>query len=175
MTLRRSSVSDDARAETRAQTTIDFAIGVSLFLLVVAVVVAFVPTIFAPFQGVDGSQTADRLSTSLSTDRLGQPSEPYVLNATCTNAFFEQVSTGTDAPTSCRFNTTADTARTAFALPESRSVNVSIRTLDGAVATGADGDPLTAGPSVPQTTSVTSARRAVSFEGDTHRLLVRTW
>ncbi|RLM59783.1 hypothetical protein DVK02_03370 [Halobellus sp. Atlit-31R] len=158
----------------RAQTTIDFAIGVSLFLVVVAVVVAFVPTIFAPFQGGEGSQTADRIATSLATETLGRPAEPYVLNDTCTNAFFEQMSTGADAPTTCRFDTTAGTTRTVFTLDASRDANVSIRTLDGAVAAGAGG-PLTAGPPVPETRSVASARRAVSFDGETHRVLVRTW
>jgi len=37
----------------RAQTTIDFAIGISVFLIVVAFVVAFVPTVFTPFEDVD--------------------------------------------------------------------------------------------------------------------------
>jgi hypothetical protein len=159
---------------TRAQTTIDFAIGIGLFLVVVAFVVAFVPTIFTPFQGADGPQTADRIATSLATDRLGDPAEPHVLNATCTAAFFDQLDDGPDAPVSCAFDTTADTTRSMFALGGTRGVNVSIRTLDGAVVESGDVSH-TAGPPVPETRSVTAARRVVSLDGETRRLLVRVW
>ena len=117
----------------RAQTTIDFAIGIGLFLLVVAFVVAFVPTIFTPFQSTQGPQTADRIATSLSTDRLGDPSNPYVLNATCTDGFFDQLNGGGPAPSTCLFNTSADTTRAVFTLDRTRDVNVTIRYANGSV------------------------------------------
>ncbi|WP_311171230.1 DUF7287 family protein [Halobellus ordinarius] len=161
------------RVGHRAQTTIDFAIGIGVFLLVVAFVVAFVPTIFTPFQSAEGPGTADRIATSLSTDRLGDPATPYVLNDTCTNAFFDQLNGGADAPTSCGFDTTADTTDEMFTPGATRDVNVSIRTLDGTVVT--DGVQYTAGPPVTETTSVTAATRVVYVNGEPHRLLVRTW
>jgi len=161
-------------APARAQTTIDFAIAIGLFLVVVAFVVAFVPTIFAPFQSIGGPQTADRIATALATDRLGEPSTPYVLNETCTNAFFEQLESGTDAPTTCRFDTTADNTSAMFALSGPGGVNVSVSHLDGSIATRPGGD-LLAGPAVPETTSVTAARRTVLLDGETYRLLVRVW
>ena len=161
-------------ATARAQTTIDFAIGIGLFLVVVAAVVAFVPTIFAPFESTDGPQAADRIATSLATDRLGAPSDPYAVNETCTNAFFAQLDGGSDAPKSCGFYTTADTTTAMFGLAGTRDVNVSIRGLDGAVA-DRPGGRYVAGPPVPETTTVTAARRIVRLGDDTYRLLVRVW
>ena len=157
----------------RAQTTIDFAIGISLFLVVTAFVIAFVPTIFAPFQSTEGPGTADRIATSLSTDRLGDPSEPYVLNGTCTDGFFDQLNGGS-APSTCRFNTSAGTTRGTFALDDTRDVNVTIRRPDGAIA-DRPGGKLAAGPTPPGTTSVSAATRVVSLSGTTRRLVVRTW
>ncbi|MFB6252626.1 MAG: hypothetical protein ABEI27_13260 [Halobellus sp.] len=158
----------------RAQTTIDFAIGISLFLVVVAAVVAFVPAIFAPFESTDGPQTADRIATSLSTDRLGDPAEPYALNETCTNAFFIQLDNGTNAPATCQFDVTADATTALFGLPGTRDVNVSIRTLDGAPANRPGGE-YVAGPPVSEANAVNAAQRIVRFDGETYRLLVRVW
>ena len=157
----------------RAQTTIDFAIGVGLFLLVVAFVVAFVPTVFAPFGSTEGPQTADRIATSLSTDRLGDPAEPYVLNRTCTEGFFDQLNGGPAAPATCEFNASADSTVEAFALDRPRDVNVTIREADGSIVD--DGVRLAAGPTPPETTSVASATRAVALGSQTRRLVVRTW
>jgi len=159
---------------TRAQTTIDFAIGVSLFLIVVAFVITFVPTIFAPFESAEGPQTADRIATSLSTDRLGDPAEPYLLNETCTTGLFDQLNGGSDASPNCQFNTSADTTAELFALDGTHDANVSIHDLDGGVA-AVDDTTLSAGPALPDTRSVTSAQRIVSIDGETYRLLVRVW
>ncbi len=158
----------------RAQTTIDFAIGISLFLVVAAFVIAFVPTIFAPFETTEGPGTADRIATSLATDRLGDPADPYTLNETCTNAFFQQLHDGTDAPRSCLYNTSADTTAALLALDGARNVNVTIRRSDGTIADRPGGD-LAAGPTPPETTSVSAATRVVSLDGHPRRLVVRAW
>ena len=166
----------DRDGDDRAQTTIDFAIGVGLFLLVVAFVVAFVPTVFAPFESAEGPQTADRIGTSLAADRLGDPADPYVLNRTCTTEFFAQLDGDGPAPSGCHFNTSAETTREMFTLDGTRNANVSIWTLGaGGDVQTIDGTRLTAGPSLPETRSVTSARRVVSIDGETYRLLVRVW
>ena len=161
-------------AADRAQTTIDFAIGVSLFLIVVAFVVAFVPTVFAPFASIDGPQTADRLATSLSTDRLGDPADPYLLNTTCTTGLFGQLNDDGDAPVGCQFDTTADTTAELFAFDGTRDANISIQELDGD-SVQIDETELTAGPALPETRSVTSAQRVVAIDGNMYRLLVRVW
>jgi quinol-cytochrome oxidoreductase complex cytochrome b subunit len=46
------------------QTTLDFAVGVSVFRIVVAFVLAFVPTMLQPFDGSSQGETAltDRLA-----------------------------------------------------------------------------------------------------------------
>jgi len=163
-----------ARRTTRAQTTIDFVIGVSLFLIVVAFVVAFVPTIFAPFESAEGPQTADRIATSLSADRLGDPADPYLLNETCTTGLFDQLNGSSDADPACRFNTSADTTAELFALDGTQDANVSVHELDGGVAT-IDDTSLAAGPALPETQSVTSAQRVVAIGGQTYRLVVRVW
>ncbi|QCC48555.1 DUF7287 family protein [Halobellus limi] len=166
---------DGSDGDRRAQTTIDFAIGIGLFLLVVAFVVAFVPTIFTPFESAEGPQTADRIGTSLAADRLGDPGEPFVLNRTCTEGFFAQLDGDGPAPSGCQFNTSATTTRALFTLDETRNANVSIRTLDDGDVETLDGTRLSAGPSLPETRSVTSARRVVSIEGEPYQLLVRVW
>lgn len=157
----------------RAQTTIDFAIGISLFLIVTAFVIAFVPTIFTPFESTEGPGTADRIATSLATDRLGDPTNPYILSERCTSAFFEQLNDGDPGPSGCLYNTTANTTADLFRLDNTRQVNVTIRHANGSIVD--TGVRFAAGPTTPDTTSVSSATRAVSLSGETHRLLVRTW
>ena len=158
---------------TRAQTTIDFVIGISLFLIVTAFVIAFIPTIFTPFESTEGPGTADRIATSLATDRLGDPANPYTLNQRCTNAFFEQLNGGDPGPAECLYNTTANTTAELFRLDATRNLNVTIRYANGSIVD--TGVRFAAGPTPPDTTSVSSATRAVSLSGETRRLLVRTW
>lgn len=75
----------------RGQTTLDFAVGVSIFLIVVAFVVAFVPTMLEPFDGSAQEETAvaDRLADDLATDLLvADVQEPHLLDRGCVVAFF---------------------------------------------------------------------------------------
>jgi hypothetical protein len=75
----------------RGQTTLDFAVGVSIFLVVVAFVVAFVPTMLQPFEGSAQEETAaaDRIADDLSTDVLvADVADPHVLDRGCVVAFF---------------------------------------------------------------------------------------
>lgn len=74
----------------RGQTTLDFAIAASVFLLVVASTLAFVPGMFEPFNEAQEGKTvaADRIATSLSEGLLADPSNPYKLEKGCVIAFF---------------------------------------------------------------------------------------
>ncbi|RDI72994.1 hypothetical protein DWB78_03225 [Halopelagius longus] len=151
--------------------TLDFAIGVGLFLLVVAFVVAFVPGIFEPFERTEsGTQVADRVATSLATDVLGDPAEPYVLDDACTVEFFN----GSGGSTDCRFDTGADAPNGVFALDSSTNANVTVRDRGGDIA-ALGGTTLAAGDAVPDDRSVTTARRAVRLNGTTYFLFVRVW
>jgi hypothetical protein len=145
---------------TRAQTTIDFAAGISIFLVTVAFAFAFLPGIVAPFTDTDVGDpvSANRVADHLATDRLGTPARPYALNSTKAAAFFD----GDDL---------ADTV----ALPWYKSVNVTIENQAGdpvqlnATVTAA------AGPPVPESADVTVAWRTVAVDGERAELVVRVW
>jgi len=75
----------------RGQTVLDFAIGVSVFLVIVAFVLTFVPGMVQPFESSTQEQTAasDRLASQLATDMLvTDVTEPYLLDRGCAATFF---------------------------------------------------------------------------------------
>ena len=152
----------------------DFAVGVGVFLLAVAFVFAFVPTILAPFTGEDHTQLADRTATTLAGDWLGDPAEPNVLDPDCTVDFFEQFDGGPPGGSDCRFPTGAATLSDAFGLDPATSVNVTVQHPGGGTAT-VDGVDLEVGRAPTGSASVTTARRVVSLEERTYRLVVRVW
>ncbi|WP_336136838.1 DUF7287 family protein [Natronomonas amylolytica] len=84
---------------SRAQTTLDFAIAMGIFLLAIAFVFTFIPSLTAPF--VDGDQdrsaVADRTASHLSEGALGDPNRPLVVEEPCATAFFDD----SDAPPEC--------------------------------------------------------------------------
>lgn len=84
------------RPDARGQTTLDFAIGVSVFLAVIVFVFAFVPGILAPFTSASERHTVEvgRVADSLTQDALGSPKHPYVLDTTCTIDFFNGTASG---------------------------------------------------------------------------------
>ena len=65
------------RDDTRAQTPLDFAIAMGIFLVAVTFVFTFIPSMTTPF--VEGNQdrsvTADRVAGHLTEDALGSPDE----------------------------------------------------------------------------------------------------
>jgi hypothetical protein len=82
----------------RGQTTLDFAIGMSVFLIAVAFVFSFIPGMLQPFTGSNEAKTvvADRVADSLAEGMLGHPTEPYILDSDCTVAFFDPSDDNTD-------------------------------------------------------------------------------
>jgi hypothetical protein len=171
----------------RGQTTIDFAIGTSVFLLTVAFAVAFVPGILQPFTG--GAQeemaTVDRAAATLAADLLGGPEQPYLLNETCTEAFFNDTS-------ACGFDG-SHSVRERLGLDDRQRINVRIvgedtdgdgtadvlcRTADGNVTESPGASCQTtfvAGESVPGEGADVVGRRAVYIEGQDASVLVRMW
>lgn len=83
----------------RGQTTLDFALGASLFLLALIGVLVFVSGTMEPF--TEGSQedigVADRVADSLAEGLLVDPARPHVLDTTCTVEFFAD-----NSPNDCR-------------------------------------------------------------------------
>jgi hypothetical protein len=160
--------------DERGQTVLDYAIGIGIFLIAVTFVVATIPGMFSPFLGAGDTQVADRVATSMATERLGAPDEPYVLNRDCTVAFFEQVNNPDDdgsTPADCRFDTKADTLQRMFGLDPGQSIQVRIENTSDGAALGT----LEAGPEPPGSVSVTTARRTVNIDRATYWLEVRAW
>jgi len=75
---------------TRAQTPLDFAIAMGVFLVAVIFVFTFIPSMTTPY--VEGNQdrsvTANRVADHLSEGALGDPADPFVLNDSCVTDFF---------------------------------------------------------------------------------------
>lgn len=138
----------------RAQTTIDFLIGMAAFLLTLAVVVAFVPGMLAPFEsgGTPTPVAGNRVVTGLATDELAVDGDPFVLSGSAVEDYFT--------------NTTAADRRNRVGLGDDVSLNVSLEWSGGT---------RTAGPSVPQARSVTTTWRTVTYRGDRATLTVRLW
>ena len=179
----------------RGQTTLDFAVGVSLFVLTLSFVVLFVPGLVGSFTGGVQSDipTADRVADDLATRTLGSADDPYRLDPTCTREFFE---TGVTPPAECRF--TGTTVEGRVGVLSWRQVNVTISGnvtgspaehvlywdhSDEAFAESGDGDyddtedqRLAAGPSPAGSGGETvSARRVASLDGEDVTIEVVMW
>lgn len=176
----------------RAQTTLDFAAGMSLFLVTVAFVFAFVPGLVGPFADDSGEAlvAGDRVADQLGRQLLAAGPEPFVLDAVCTSAFFDL---GGAPPADCRFEGT--TLHERVGLSERLALNVTVRGEDADGDGSPDvlcddgngnvdeaGDPpacataFAAGPTPPSNTgSVVVARRVVSVDGRDATMLVRMW
>lgn len=151
----------------RGQTTIDFAVGATLFLLTMAFVFAFVPVMFQPFATSQSNPlVADRVANRLATDVLGDPAEPYVLNATCTSAFFANNA----PPTGCSYayDTAGDHPNLALGVDEDTDINVTVVDPSGTVVfdAGSDRDDVR---------DVITAQRRVLYDGQSYELYVRVW
>ena len=96
---RSSSVGRSDRSGARGQTTLDFAVGVSVLLLTLATVFLFVPGALGVFTegGQENIGSANRIASSLSEGLLGDPTRPHLLNRTCTVEFFDD-----NSPSHCR-------------------------------------------------------------------------
>lgn len=79
------------RCVQRSQTTLDFAIGISVFLMVVIFIFLFIPGLLSPFTA--GTQeetvTTNRVADAISQSLLGDPQEPYSLHRYCTVEFLD--------------------------------------------------------------------------------------
>lgn len=181
-------------ASGRGQTTLDFALGASLFLLALLGVLIFVSGTIQPF--AEGSQedigVADRVADGLAEGLLAEPATPHVLNATCTVEFFED-----NSPDYCRHE--GDDLTDRVGVKDWQYVNVTMQTnltteageetvcwdqaSEGIVARSdgdcdtASGDVLfTVGPTAPESAGDTvTARRVVSINGTDTTMHVEVW
>ncbi|PAU84884.1 hypothetical protein CK500_05035 [Halorubrum salipaludis] len=173
----------------RAQTPIDFAVGAGVFLLTLAFVIAFVPTVFDPFSGAATASpvVSDRVAAGLASDVLAtSPTEPGVLSPACTAAFFEgNASLAADA--GCP-EETEDDAASRFGLDE--EVLVVVHSLNESAPIGnastvaIDTRHASRDVTLSRTTDdpaglarrdVSVSQRIVSIHGDQYRLTVWVW
>lgn len=164
----------------RGQTTLDFAIGTSVFLLAVVFVVVYAPTLFDPFAGGTGTNllVADRAATTLSGDALAvSTAEPGTLSVACVGTFFEVGLDESVEGADCE-ETDLDDIDELLSL-DGKSANVTVHELDSPASdpvqpNWADGPLIRASDdSVPSDVAV--ATRTVSIEGQRYRLTVRVW
>ncbi|GAB7008497.1 DUF7287 family protein [Halorubrum trueperi] len=181
------------RAERRAQTPIDFAVGAGVFLLTLAFVVAFVPTLFDPFTAAETASpiVSDRVAAGVAGDLLAaSPAEPGVLSPACTVAFFEDgegnatladaagCPDGIENDTAVQFGLDEEVLIVIHALNESNPsespANVTVATRHGTFE-NIKLNRTSASPDTVDGDDVTVSQRLVSLDGEQYRLTVRVW
>jgi hypothetical protein len=169
----------------RAQTTLDFSIGITVFLAVIVSIFAFAPGILTPFTvtGQTDAVTTDRTADYLAQDLLASQGEPYLLDRGCTVAFFNRSADErpeTSFANDCQYEDATLNDQLGFA--EYRTVNVTIignitggqesnqlywnegsRTLDN--SSGFDRTKLAIGDDVDIQRARTAATRVVTLNG----------
>jgi len=155
----------------RGQTTLDYSVGVSIFLTVVIFTVAFIPSMFGPFDSDTGNSatTADRVADRLASDVLAVDARsPGVWNESCTEGFFN----GTP-PSGCNYANDASSLRSVVGVDDVTQVNVTVENESGIQSI--NGTPLAAGDSQTTVSDAVVAKRAVLLGGEQSRLYVRVW
>lgn len=149
---------------SRGQMSFDFLVGMGVLLLALGFIYAFVPGMFQPFAGDAGSKmiVADRSAAQLAGDLLVEnPDKPALLNATCTESFFDET-----IPAGCRFDSTDFTD--ALGIPGHLGVNITIEDTNGDIIHARGGTPPAEGDTI-------VAERLVALDGDASRLKIRVW
>ena len=162
------------RSDDRSQTVLDFVIGMSVFLGVVAFTFAFVPSLLEPYAVGEGATVivAERGAAQLAESSLVGAGSTATLSPACTRAFFDGADPGT---VDCNWESNADALHRELGVDEFRGLNVTV-TRNGTVETvGADAVRMRAGPAPPTGESVAAASRIVDVDGETHRLTLRVW
>jgi hypothetical protein len=149
----------------RGQTTHDFALGISVFLVASLFVVSFVPGVTAPHtEGVsEAEQEHARAVAGTLVANLSTGESPTTLDDAATVDFF-----------------TTDWGETGlqerFALRNATNLNVTLRGLEegDGVLTSCGGDRCAVGPRYRDQSAATTVR-LVRFDGQPYRLEVRVW
>jgi hypothetical protein len=146
--------------DERAQTTFDFAVGITLFLLVVGFAFATVPGFLAPYEGGGEAEAivADRVATELATDRLAD-GERYVLSASATDDLLAA--------------TLDDELKGEIGVDAGYGLNVTVWA-DGRNCPSGVAD-CRLGGTPPTDATVSTSRRVVSVGGEQADLTVRVW
>ncbi len=151
--------------DDRAQTLNDYVVGISVFLLTVSFVVAFLPSIFAPFTAPIDDATTARANRGAGhlVEVLSASDAPNVLNESRTATYFAD-------------NDESDELRASLGFPTTTRVNVSITDPEtgDAAAVGTPAVTATAGDQLGNRPTAASTRIVVVGD-DAYRLTVRVW
>lgn len=172
----------------RSQTTIDFLVGIALFLLTVMLVFGSIPSMTDPFaEAEDSSIVVDRIASLLAFEMLGDPGSPSALNESCTFAFFN-ASLGDGAVCPVAFDETDPDLSNRVGVSSDYSLNVSLRRnttgdatpdivcTDGtAVGACPEATTLATGDRPPAGKPVFTARRTVFIDEGDVELTVKLW
>ena len=151
----------------RGQTLHDYAAGISVFVLTVAVVLGLLPSVLAPFQ--DGTGAADASISSRVADRvvdnLSVAGSPNVLEA-------DELAT--------LLAKDENALRTRYGLKAAQYVNLTLQTLNGSRTLSDGPTPLAAGATAASEDTVTTARIVRVSDPSIAcqpacRLVVRVW
>lgn len=170
----------------RGQTSVDFAIAMGLFLVVVTTVFAFAPTLVAPFQGSqEDPLVADRLVVQVADQQIAGD-DPGTLDETCTMYFFN--GSGGDP---CATFDGGDPYHEKLSVGANDRVNVTLRAnisgsadlellcRDGAgvqwSGCTSSGDPMAVGPDTGNVNSMTISKRTALFTDRQVYVVVRVW
>ena len=160
----------------RAQTAQDFALGIGFFIVAVAFVFAFIPSMLSfttADPGVKAAKQADMASSGLIRGLQADSGEPGRINGTMAADYFN--TSGSEA-----------TLQSDLSLPETSFINVTLRSIDGddvVNVTDSNGNeiPMAAGRSYRRGEPAAEASRVVSVNGDDGacdpacQLVVRVW
>lgn len=175
MTTRPTSIFNDERG----QTVIDYAIGVSIFLVVVGGVFLIIPTVFEPFSTGTTTETiiADNTATVVSKDLLMVDTSGDGVDVVCAAALFSGNTSldgkcGFDAGASLEetlgVSSTTDVEMYVTGTNSASNSGVISKTVEGKEytfhrATGSD------------KRNTVIATRIVSIEGELYQLVVEVW
>jgi hypothetical protein len=107
---------------SRGQTTLDFAVGISIFLAIVLFIFLFVPGILTTFTAGSPEETVtvNRVADDLAMGLLGSPAEPNVWDRECAVAFFAGTS-----PPGCNYAGSTVTER--VGIMDRQRVNITVQ------------------------------------------------
>lgn len=165
--------------DARGQTVPDYAVGASLFLVVVGGVLLYIPTIFEPLSTTTTANAiiADRTATYLTTELLNDGGTSATLDAVCTAAFFGK---NTSLDSECAFDADSST-RNVLGISDTTDINIAIVDAKDVVADSAITDEIEGveyrytrhTDTDQQNTAV--ATRIVRLDGTSYRLIVEVW
>ncbi|MFC7203907.1 hypothetical protein ACFQJC_10295 [Haloferax namakaokahaiae] len=149
--------------DERGQALQDYALGIGIFIVSVAIVLSFIPSILAPFNApIDDSVTAradrsaDRLTYSLSEER-----QPNILNTSDTEYLFENLGS-------------SENLREYLGLSATTKINVTIHDPATDEIATVNSVRLAAGQPYGDT-PIAASSRIVLIEDQPYRLTVRLW